>query len=93
MINLYFDKEGQPITLESWVKLAQDLSYKRIAHDELPNGKTVSTVWLGINHSFRDTGLAIFETMIFPECEYCKRYATLEEAKAGHLKALEVAKS
>lgn len=37
-----------------------------VARDELPDGHTVSTVFLGIDHNFGDTGPPIlFETMVF----------------------------
>jgi hypothetical protein len=58
----------------------------------------VSTVFLGINHSFHLEGTPIlFETMIFPLKEggeiwsedlYCCRYATYQEAKDGHAETL-----
>jgi hypothetical protein len=62
----------------------------------------VSTVWLGSNHDFYGEGNPIiFETMIF-ECKngevnysdlYMDRYCTEDEAIAGHLKAVELAKT
>jgi len=52
----------------------------------------VSTVFLGIDHSFDGGKPQLFETMIFPiGCsseKYCERYGTLNEAKAGHKKAV-----
>jgi hypothetical protein len=57
----------------------------------LRNGVLVSTVWLGLDHGF---GLSvrplIFESMAFSrertkrQTIDCQRYATKEEAKAGH---------
>jgi hypothetical protein len=47
----------------------------------------VSTVFLGLDHSFRDTGPPIlFETMAFigHDSVDCDRYATWEEAEQGH---------
>lgn len=66
-------------------------------------GIRISTVWLGINHSFsryfdnEEKKPIIFETMIFDEREnvpendldeYQERYSTLEEAEEGHKKAI-----
>ena len=60
----------------------------------------VSTVDLGINHSFDEIPL-YYETMIFPITDgevnyfdvYCDRYTTEEEAKEGHQKAIDYVKN
>jgi len=46
----------------------------------------ISTVFLGIDHSFEDGQPLIFETMIsgLPNEEYCRRYSTWIEAERGH---------
>lgn len=46
----------------------------------------VSTVFLGINHNFGDGEPILFETMIFDETSANRewRYATWDEAQAGH---------
>jgi hypothetical protein len=85
----YFDREGKPITdVTEWVRLFGDAEYKRVAYDELEDGRyTISTVWLGLNHQFGRGPPLIFETMTFgPDgaADCCRRYATLEEAKRGH---------
>lgn len=44
----------------------------------------VSTVFLGLDHSFNDEGPPlIFETMVFPDTT-TERYSTYEQAVAGH---------
>lgn len=52
----------------------------------------ISTVWLGIDHNFMMEGPPlIFETMVFDGNfgdRYCERYATKDEALAGHAKAV-----
>jgi hypothetical protein len=48
---------------------------------------SVSTVFLGLDHGFRDEGPPIvFETMVFVghSSEDCERYSTWEEAEEGH---------
>ncbi len=53
----------------------------------------ISTVFLGINHRFSDNGPPVlFETMVFggEHDEYQERYCTIEEARAGHAKALKM---
>ena len=47
----------------------------------------VSTVFLGVDHSFRPGPPVLFETMVFEGSmmgRYCKRYHTYGEAKKGH---------
>jgi hypothetical protein len=66
-----------------------DNSYKVVARTTLPDGKVVSTVWLGLNHDMGGPRPLIFESMVFPSLEDLRavdfrRYATEEEAKAGH---------
>lgn len=75
-------------TLE-WAKDHSNLQYKRVAETMLPNGKWVSTVWLGLDHSFGDGPPLIFETMVFAskddlQEEDCERYSTEAQAIAGH---------
>lgn len=85
----YFNKNGKPIELLEWAKLLDDTEYKRVAETTLPDGKWISTVWLGLNHSFKEGPPLIFETIVFPtkgewgELDMA-RYSTLEEAIEGH---------
>jgi hypothetical protein len=64
---------------------------RRVAYDEI-GAVNVSTVFLGLDHSFRLQGPPLlFETMIFgldDENEYQWRYSTWDEAEAGHARAL-----
>jgi len=86
----YFNRQGEPIDLMSWSKSFENIDEKRVRETTLPDGKWISTVWLGLNHNFCSSGPPlIFETMVFPkEGEYgeldCNRYSTEEEAIAGH---------
>lgn len=65
------------------------------------NGYIVSTVDLGIDHSFGIGKPLYYETMIFKEVDghiagstgYQERYSTEEEARIGHQKAIEYVKS
>ena len=83
----YYAKDGSSIEMLEWGKLFSDWDYKRIAKTTI-NGAEVSTVWLGMNHSFGEGPPLIFETMIFGDNplgdEYCDRYATEAEAQKGH---------
>lgn len=91
-MSTYYDRNGNPLTdLMEWATLLNDPEYKRVAWDELPAGGHLSTVWMGIDHEFFGRGPPIiFETMAFPVEQYDiqERYATLEDARAGHARIL-----
>ena len=55
---------------------------------------SVSTVFLGLDHSFGGGTPILFETMIFggEYDDYQERYHTLEEAQVGHEKAISLVK-
>ena len=66
-----------------------DGTKRKIELTNLPDGKVVSTVWLGLDHQFGDGPPLIFETMVFPSNEDfgdldSRRYSTEQEAVAGH---------
>lgn len=91
----YYDRQGNPLTMLEWATRFETRTDKRVAETTLPNGRWVSTVWLGLNHNHARTGPPlIFETMVFPkEGEYgeldCDRYSTEAEALAGHARMCE----
>jgi hypothetical protein len=63
--------------------------------DDLPNGVSVSTVFLGIDHRFSGRGPPIlWETMIFggKHDRYQERYSSRSAALKGHSAALALAK-
>jgi hypothetical protein len=59
----------------------------RIVGNFKHNGIKVSTVFLGIDHSFGDGPPLLFETMIFggEDDQTCWRFSTWEEAEAHHM--------
>lgn len=87
----YYDMNGAPISFLRWVELIEARQI-RVAASRV--GRiTLSTVWLGLDHSFGDGGPpVIFETMTFParerdrakDWQICERYATREAALTGH---------
>jgi hypothetical protein len=84
--NLYFDRQGRPISTEEVNRLLGDYDYKVLAKTTIGEAD-VSTVWLGINYQWMpDRPPLIFETMIFggPLDQECWRYSTEEQALAGH---------
>src|SRR5688572_20137625 len=95
MRNFYIAKDGRPLTREEFAPLFEDMKYRRIAEDPLPNGGRVSTVWMGINHGADELGRPlIFETMAFDAAGDeldCRRSATEEQARADHTEVLAAA--
>jgi hypothetical protein len=100
---LYYDKEGKPLSTWRYQNYLTDLNYKIVKQDTYGNF-FVSTVWIGMDHSFSwmypelELKPLIFETMIFchdngpNECkDYQERYCTEQEAIEGHNKACEIA--
>jgi len=86
----YYDRQGHSISLTEAQDLTMDKDYKRIGYNELA-GLKVSTVWIGLDYSINNSHM-IFETMVFPlnsyDELYFERYATEQEAMAGHIKAM-----
>lgn len=96
----YYDRQGNKISREEFFNLFErGEPYKRVGlwgqcsgdltrSDDLHPGELfVSTVWLGIDHSFGRGTPEIFETMVFSGAygeNPCIRYATEKAAIAGH---------
>lgn len=80
----------------AWAKWKEENVRKWIiARDSIGGGVWVSTVFLGLNHSFLKNGRPLwFETMIFngPHDGYQERCSTYQEALEEHKTALEIAR-
>lgn len=95
---LYYDRQGKPYpgnsrqVVTAWAKDFNDKS-RLLKQNTLPNGVFVSTVWLGLDHSFSGGPPLIFETMVFPanslDEKNCQRYSTEAEALQGHQEMVE----
>lgn len=79
-----------------WGEFFADSDKRRVARTEIAAGIYVSTVFLGLDHSFSEEGPPIlFETMVFNDYGDVDgpymfgRYATWDEAEKGHEKAVE----
>ena len=74
--------EHDPLTWALWFQTAE----RRVAYDELPDDMRVSTVFLGLDHSFGSGPPLLFETMVFGGelDQEQERYSTREQALAGH---------
>jgi hypothetical protein len=65
-----------------------------ILEDENGNEISVSTVFLGLDHSWNNKGLILWETMIFGGIndQYQERYSSYEDALEGHQRAIDLIK-
>lgn len=69
---------------------AMELTGRHVALTPLPFGGRVSTVFLGLDHSFGHGPPLLFETMTFFAADGCdaggyfNRYSTWAQAEAGH---------
>lgn len=93
----YYILEGRipkEVPFEEWRSWhARNFLQRVVAKTELPDGVTVSTVFLTLNHNFARQGPPIlFETMIFggEHDGYQERYSTWEEAEEGHSRAIDL---
>ena len=88
------DENGhpQPCSVKEWTTSFEDHETRIVAYNQIGD-VTVSTVFLGLDHNFSGVGPpTLFETMIFGGelDQYQERYATRDDAVAGHVKALEM---
>ena len=94
---MYYNREGKPITQEEWVKSFENFKEKIVQQDNLPGGRRISTVWLGLDHDYAGLGPPlIFETMVFGEEGNetdCERCSTWEEAERQHEAMVEKVRS
>lgn len=93
----YYDMDGKPVPLQELGDLFSGIE-RIMKQDEVENF-LVSTVWIGVDMNYEQHGPPlIFETMVFDTSggdEYFKsvfqdRYATKEEALAGHEAAMKL---
>ncbi len=95
-MNVWYDPEGRPCSMESWGQFMNDPEMKYVKQETV-NGYYVSTVYIGLNYRFGDDGPPlIYETMIFEGGDwsdlYCERYHSRLAAEAGHERAVEHAR-
>jgi hypothetical protein len=87
----YYNRAGVRVCRLEYLDLFENDEYRVVDVDQ-HGDTTVSTIWLGIDHSF-GTSLQplIFETMISggDEHGYIRRYATEDAARCGHIEVME----
>lgn len=91
------DDKGLPVEepdMLVWARWFETMGKQRIvAHTTIGDDVYVSTVFLGLDHSFgAGPSPVLWETMVFggPHDQYQKRYCSREEAERGHQKAVEM---
>lgn len=79
------NREVVPVDLMTWAKWFENADDRRIA-ETIIGGARVSTVFLGIDHSFGNGSPLLFETMIFGGHldGYQTRCSTMAEAETMH---------
>ena len=91
MATRYYRRDGTPYEdVLDWARDFEQYENKIVAKAILPDGKMVSTVWMGLDHNFRRyEPPLIFETMVFGSADSydevdTERYSTEAEAIEGH---------
>lgn len=81
--------------LMKWAQWMERRGVRHVGDDTVDGRFRVSTVFLGLDHAWKDGPPILFETMVFPknkeelsdeeaELRLFDRYSTWEEAEAGH---------
>ena len=77
------EKDGSVHPIQDFAEANKDS--ERVLAKTKVGKEEVSTVFLGLDHNYDPNDKPIlFETMIFPKCEYCERYHTFDDAWKGH---------
>lgn len=82
----WYGLNHEPLTIVEANALLRDP--RRIIAKTDANGHTVSTAFLVLDHGHDDGPPVLYETMVFPECEYVVRTCSREEALIAHEEAL-----
>ena len=79
---------GEPEPCEdlmTWAIWFENGTNRVLARTQLPDGREVSTVFLGLDHSFGGVVPVLWETMVFGgDDDHQQRYTSRAEAEAGH---------
>jgi hypothetical protein len=98
MNNKYYVLRGKTpvqVDLLTWGRWFEDIKKRRIAFTQITADIFVSTIFLGIDHSFGDTHLPIlFETMIMGDGSDTQQWrcAFYNQALKQHTNAVKIAK-
>lgn len=88
----YILQDREPVECEDlheWGAWISKVENKRVLSTEIGDVR-VSTVFLGLDHSFGEGAPVLFETMIFggEHDQYQDRYCSYDEAEKGHQEAI-----
>lgn len=86
-MNYYRLEPDGTITAHTDPRMWQPIEERRVARETVIEGVDVSTVFLCLDHGWVEDGPPVlFESMIFggEYDQFCERYCTLDEARAGH---------
>lgn len=88
---------GQPVLIDNpmaWGKWMMEAN-RAVCKTTVKPGIDVSTVFLGIDHNFGGGAPVLWETMIFGGAQdgYQERYSSEQEAREGHARAVDLARS
>jgi hypothetical protein len=96
---IYYDRHGQPMTMQQWAQKVEDENYTHLARDVIGPDEpldpapliTVSTFWRGVNPNWRDDEPLIYETVITGGGYDATgmRYATEKQARDGHRRVVD----
>ena len=92
----WYDPDGNPLSdveARTWSNREPGGMWDREHLSTEVEGGHVSTVWLGLDHSYDEGPPLIFETMAFcdgPLDQEQRRYQTREQARAGHAEMVEL---
>jgi hypothetical protein len=63
---IYFNRPGQPITLDEWVLLRMNPEYVMVKNEKINKNWLLSIVWTGFSVSFHEPPL-IFDVILFDQ--------------------------
>jgi hypothetical protein len=96
---IYYDRQGQPMTLHQWAEKFHDEHYTHLARDVIGPDEpldpapliTVSTLWRGVSPDWRNDEPLIYETLITGGGNDATgmRYATEQQARDGHRRVVD----
>lgn len=91
------NEQGEPCVCNDLIKWARwfETHARIVARTNVATGVKVSTVFLGLDHSFGGPVPLLWETMIFggPHDQYQRRYGSHAEALTGHEIAVTLAEA
>ena len=96
-MNQYYILNGHetaPVNFDNWVRWFKNTQNRHVA-DEKVGDVRISTVFLGLDHSWDGPPPLLFETMVFggPLDMDMERYTTWKQAEDGHKRMVERVKN